>query len=324
MRQKTRFKLRRFDSFVKLIPVILPKSFQMKNYPIHENLDTSFVNLSALVKYLRRQRFSGSVRIEFGDYQAEIVIAEKAENFTVREHDLVSGRVGEGEEALQRLLIRARQSGGIISVFRHLAENPADLSDNGNAGEEAGYSAAPSPNFSTVAGNGVERADAPVLPKPADPAANTPEFPFRLSNNVENRARQNTLTSGDWQMLLDVTGELLGTIDETLAAENLSFKVAFQKASAEIADDYPFLHPGKGIINYAQGKITMREEVNPMVFVGGIMEVLRRIMEKLGANAKFAEIYRQTVQNILALMRDRKSLFDKFSITAPLAKITGA
>lgn len=297
----------------------------MKNYPIHENLDTSFINLSALIKYLRRKQFAGSIRIELGDYEAEIVFGEK-DDLIVREHDRVSGRVGEGEEALQRLLIRARQPGGLINVYRHLAENAPVYKDNGKSAEENIISIEPK---QTVAVSQVEEKSfeqpansaAQILSKPD---AVSPDFPLKFSNNVEARARQNNLAPQDWQTLLDLTGELLRTIDRTLAEADLNFTTAFQKASAEIAKDYPFLHHEKGITDYKQGKLTMKEQISATIFVAGIMEILRRIMEKLGANPNFAQIYRQTTQEILALIRQRKPLYDKFSLTAPLEKIIGA
>lgn len=282
----------------------------MKNYPIHENLDTSFINLSALVKYLRRKHFAGSIRVELGDYEAEIVLNEK-DDLIVREHDRVSGRVGEGDEALQRLLIRARQPGGIINVYRHLTESLPVFENNGKTAEENIISVEP------------EQIILQVEEKTFEQPADAPDFPLKFSNNVEARARQNNLAPPDWQMLLDLTGELLLTIDQTLAEANLNFKTAFQKASAEIAKDYPFLHREKGITDYGQGKITLDEQISATIFVAGIMETLRRIMEKLGANSKFSEIYRQTVQEILALIRQRQPLYDKFSITAPLEKIIG-
>lgn len=293
----------------------------MKNYPIHENLDTSFINLSALIKYLRHKYFAGSIRVELGDYEAEIILNEKDE-LIVREHDRVSGRVGEGEEALQRLLIRARQPGGIINVYRHLADNPAVFENNGKPVEKNIVPLGLEQIVSRVEEKSFEQpatSAAQSLPKPD---AASPDFPLKFSNNVEARARQNNLAPPDWQMLLDLTGELLWTIDQTLAEADLNFKTAFQKASAEIAKDYPFLH--RDITDYRQGKITMSEQISATIFVAGIMEILRRIMEKLGANPKFSEIYRQTTQKILALIRQRQPFFDKFSITPPLEKIIGA
>ena len=93
----------------------------MKNRPIHENLDTSFVNLSALIKYLRRRQFVGDVRVELSGYDADIELT--AENrMNIREHDRITGRVAEGEDALQRILIRAREPGGIINVYQKIEE----------------------------------------------------------------------------------------------------------------------------------------------------------------------------------------------------------
>ena len=299
----------------------------MKSYPIHENLDTSFINLSALIKYLRRKQFAGSVSVELGDYAAEIRFDETGD-LTARENDRVSGRVSEGEEAFERILIRARQPGGIINVYRHLAENSSVFGENGITAEENIIPSALQPTVSAQrVGEKSFRQPVDII---ADSAVQIPAMsnsasplPFQLSNNVETRARAGVLAPQEWQMLLDLTGEFLGAIDRRLAEENLNFKTAFIKASAEIVNDYPFLHRGKGIIDYNQGKITMSEQISANIFVNGIMEVLRRIMEKLGANPNFSEIYRRTAQEILALIRQRQPLCDKFSLTAPLEKIIG-
>lgn len=93
----------------------------MKNRPIHENLDTSFVNLSALLRYLRRRQFDGSIRVELSGYEADIVLTGNNQ-ITVREYDQIAGRIAEGEEALQRILIRAREPGGIIHVYQNMPE----------------------------------------------------------------------------------------------------------------------------------------------------------------------------------------------------------
>lgn len=316
--------MRSGKSSVKLFSIKLPESLRMKSYPIHENLDTSFVSLSALIKYLRRNRFTGSVRVEFGDYRAEVLINSK-ENLTIREHDLLSGRTAEGDEALQRLLIRCRQPGGIINVYRDLEEETPVFAEHRKSNRE---------NTASVQ----SRQNAPVSPpdeksfqqssiSAAQILSNQPggktDFPFKLSNNIELKARQNNFTPQEWQTLLDLTGELLGTIDRTLAGAGLNFNNAFQKASAEIAKDYPFLQSENGVTDYKYGKITVNEQIRAAIFVAGIMEILRRILAKLGSNPNFLEIYRQTVQNILALCRQRKPLYDKFSLTAPLEKITG-
>lgn len=274
----------------------------MKNRPIHENLDTSFVNLSALVKYLRRRQFVGNVRVELSGYEADIVLT--AENgLKVREHDQITGRIAEGEEALQRLLIRAREPGGIIHVYQTVEETEKPL-----------------PIIE-------EKPVAVTLPqaKKADEDAlksnlKLPKFPFELSNRVEAKAKQTHLSPSEWNMLLDLTSELLRTIDKSLAEANLNFSTAFEKARIEISGDYPFLSPISGVFDYKNGKVSMEEQVSPMLFIASINETLRRILEKLGKNQKFADIHRNTTQKILALIDTRKPLYDKFSITPQLEK----
>ncbi len=89
----------------------------MELHPLHQNLDTSFVNVSALVKYLRRRQFVGCIKIQLNGYKAEIQLGRENQ-LKVIERDEISGRVSEGKEAFQRLLIRAREPGGSVNVFQ--------------------------------------------------------------------------------------------------------------------------------------------------------------------------------------------------------------
>jgi hypothetical protein len=88
-----------------------------KNFAVYENLDTSFVNLGALLRYLQQRDFTGVVRVDMGDYRAEVHL-RAGERPVCRERDTTTGREGEGEPALQRLLVRAMEAGGLISVHR--------------------------------------------------------------------------------------------------------------------------------------------------------------------------------------------------------------
>jgi hypothetical protein len=300
----------------------------MKNRPVHENLDTSFVNLSALVKYLRRRRFTGQVRIELSGYEADIYLT--AENgLKVREYDHIAGRIAEGEEALQRILIRAREPGGIVNVYQTIAENelverkecetvpekketlPAPFADRSTPQVET--------NIPDGGGGKSERSDREE--KPFAPKTIFPKMPFEFTNKVEARAKQSSLSKADREMLLNLTSELLGTVERSLAMANLEFPSAFYKACAEISADYPFL---KTLV-YGNGKIDSADaQVNPKFFVAGILEALRRILDKLAQNAKFAEVHRDAVQRILALFHQRRALYDRFSMSKPLERILGA
>jgi hypothetical protein len=312
----------------------------MKNRPIHENLDTSFVNLSALIKYLRRRQFAGYVRIELSGYEADIYLT--TENvLKVREYDHIAGRIAEGEEALQRILIRSREPGGIINVYQTVAENdmpesePAEIIVEKTVPAPAAQSKPLTAGLKTTNGNGTPKLDSPANghasnaqteppareEKPLAPKTILPNLPFEFSNKVEAKAKQPALSAEDREILLKLTGELLGTVDRSLAMAKLEFPSAFQKACAEISADYPFL----ATLDYGKGKIYYADaQANPKFFVAGVLEALRRILDRLAQNAKFSEVHRYTVQRMLTLIHQRRPFYDRFSMTKPLEKILGA
>ena len=325
----------------------------MKNRPVHENLDTSYVNLSALVRYLRRRQFVGNIRVELSGYEAEIALTANDE-MRVREHDRIAGRISEGEEALERLLIRAREPGGIINVYQvveetekiaptiekamPLVEKIAEVVEEEpiHVQAELFHVATNLPYHSRITDlikdgnhkngnhkNGINVS--PIVVKDLLPSkSNALEFTFELGDNFEERDRQtNLLASRDWQMLLNLTAELLSAIDKTLAEANLEFTLAFEKARTEISSDYPFMNPAFGFFDYRTGKITVREQINAKLFVASINEAVRRILEKLERNPKFSNVYLITTHKILALIEKRQPLYDKFFITPQLARTIG-
>jgi hypothetical protein len=319
----------------------------MKNRPIHENLDTSFVNLSALLRYLRRRQFDGSVRVELSGYEADITLT--ADNqITVREYDQIAGRIAEGEQALQRILIRAREPGGIIHVYQNVAEPKAaapervepvivekpPLVENPVVIEPQPATAKASSNAQSASngngngnGNGkkaLHDLDLQSAVENEKPVIKLPDFPFELTNRVEEKAKKKQLSAADWQTLLNLTAELLRTIDDSLANADLDFAAAFQKARSEITTDYPFFDPNLNTFSYTSGKVRLAEQISAKLFVAGINGALRRIFDKLAANPKFADTHRYTMQKVSALIQSRKPLYDKFFITPQLEKIIAA
>lgn len=304
----------------------------MKNQPIHKNLDTSFVNVSALVRYLRRRQFVGSVRVELSGYEAEINLDEN-NGLRVREFDRIAGRIGEGEEALQRILIRSREPGGIVNVFQIgaeeekivevITEKPAVKVSNPIQNiKPTSVLAAAAPTNGTN-GNAPKAEPQKIVAEVPKPKNALPALPFEFTNKVESKAKQNTLSTDDWEMLLNLTSELLSNIDKTLATSNLDFSAAFTKARTEISGDYPFINPETKIFEYKGGKISMREQPNAKLFTASILEALRRLLEKLGANPKFSDVHRAAIQKILMLVHHRRAFYDKFSMTKTLERMLG-
>jgi hypothetical protein len=314
-------------------------------------LDTSFVNLSALVKFLRRRQFVGTVSIQLNGYQAEILIKEDRQ-LRVREHDQISGRISDGEEAFQRLLIRAREPGGTINVFQYQKESvkntdkaakrtartpakpPQEAIVDARIVEspmvkpaEFDFPAPANGNGSAVKnghsnGNGGKTQPVAVKNSPT-PKTPLPDFPFTLSNKVENKAKSFGLETSEWQLLLKLSVEILGVVDRSLANHNLDFSAAFRKARIEISEDYTFMRPELGIFDYKDGRVTMKSQINETVYINSIVEGLKRIIERLEQIPKFSELSRDTSHLLLALIQKRKPQYDRFGLTVPLKRMLG-
>lgn len=289
----------------------------MKNRTIHENLDTSFVNLPALIRYLRRRQFSGRVRVELSGYEADILISEDNQ-MTVREYDQIAGRIAEGDEALQRILIRSREPGGIVSVHQTLnePESPVAAAPLG-AVNPIGTEALTASSSIDFYANGTARSQ-PADGKDARPAL--PNLPFEFTNRVEAKAKAASLSPDDAVLLVSLVGELLGTADKALSMAKLNFAGAYHKACMEICTDYPFLMS----LEYGGGKVTVPELPAATIFVAGALEALRRILDKLGAHPKFGEVHKFTNQKLAALAAKRRDLYQKFGIAPLLNRILGS
>jgi len=106
--------------------------------PVHENLDTAYVSLAALLRYLQGRDFQGRIHVELDEYEADIYLRAGGRAPRVRERNHATGRETEGEEALHRLLVRARDPGGLISVYESAA-----TAETEEAGAGAGTETAP-------------------------------------------------------------------------------------------------------------------------------------------------------------------------------------
>jgi hypothetical protein len=89
----------------------------MKKRLIHQNLSTSFVSLPSMIRHLRDLQFVGIIRVEFASYEGEIIFTGSPK-LRAREHDHTAGTVSMGENALIRILNRAREPFGRIHVYQ--------------------------------------------------------------------------------------------------------------------------------------------------------------------------------------------------------------
>src|SRR6266436_10222566 len=89
---------------------------ESKSTVLYQNLDTSFVNLWGLLRKLTQDGFIGRVRVELKDYTADVFMTGSSTPL-VHEIDRAAGTDTLEEAALHRLVLRARETPGTISVF---------------------------------------------------------------------------------------------------------------------------------------------------------------------------------------------------------------
>jgi hypothetical protein len=234
----------------------------MKKQPIHQNLNTSFVNVGALVRYLRGLQFVGSIRIELSSYEADIVFTS-SKTIQAREYDHIAGRIAHGKDALERILIRAKEPHGRIHVYKAV-EGYAGTTD------------------------GAVFVDRSIILKAREMAASVggtaaTEKGFELVMN--GRDSENALVLG-------ALSEILRKIDEALATGNLSFASAFQLACDSIAAAYPFMERNRRAIIYKKGEIRLGGTAEPEEFIAAVFDALKPIFRRLRNESKYELLLR--------------------------------
>ena len=261
----------------------MPESLRDKVRPLHENLDTAYVNLAALLRYLQQRDFTGRVHVELDEYDGDIYLAARAP-LRARERDHVTGREDEGQAALQRILVRASEPGGRVSVYEGAAgageTNGADA--RGEKGtDEAGAAGATAPK-----------------------------------RTQEENDRRNVL-----QLSGEVIASVERGV---LAASNENFAAHFQTARREIADDYPFLVSLANCVEYENGEARLKRGMEVEKFVGGTCEALRRVVERVAATGERARgVRREVARELAALAERRPRALTRFGFTPQLERIAG-
>ncbi len=281
----------------------------MDRYPIHKNLNTSFVNLAGLVRHLRSLQFVGSVQIELSSYEAEIEFFEDG-SIRAREQDLTAGRLSFGEEALQRIIIRSKEPGGMIHVYKNESGNgqPNVFVDSVIA--EGARRMATGPRASSAQmREGMDdffsstmMSEAPI-PKP--------DVQFD-SDSLEN-----------WTELLGIFSELLQSIDDSMAKGSLNFQEAFRNACGFVSFDHPFLDPDTDVFSYDDGLITVRKKIAAQDLICGIVAAISRITQRLREDPFFGNTYHLTMHRLRVLANQRRLQYDAFGLGRELQKIIG-
>ena len=258
--------------------------------PLHENLDTAYVSLGALLRYLRERDFRGRIHVELDEYSADIYLAGRDEPRAV-ERDHATGHEEESTAALHRLLVRAREPGGLVSVYESAAAEGA----RGRSQQQG-------------AARDDVRLKSGVV---AEARAAAQQQPGTDEEEAERRA------------VVELSGELLTAVERAASVAGGDFATAFHRARIQLADDYPFLDPAQRRFTYTEGRVELAGRVSTGLYVSGIAEALRLSVEHMANDRERIGVRRDVARELSTLARRRQTLLVRYKFMPQLERIAG-
>lgn len=312
-------------------------SSESKSRVVYENLDTTFVNLWALLRKLSQRDFRGRVHVELKDYTADVFMTGSSTPL-VREVDRVAGTDTTEEAALHRLVLRVRGTPGTISVFedaaapgteRESTSKPSESGATGTAQLNPVHSAAPE------AANFKINSPSCEIPAPVPPATGTPALEMD-DDEVTETSRRTARAPGapplppvdpidetEWTAILKTSGELVAGVERALTGAGADFSALFSRARLELADDYTFLDPMSQQFTYANAVVTLNLEAPGSAYVVGLSETLRRVVDAVATGDRARRVRERVALELLSVARKRREILDRSGFLLQLDRIAG-
>lgn len=283
-------------------------SSESKSRVLYENLDTSFVNLWALLRHLSQRAFVGRVHVEMDDYSADVFLTG-SNTPLVREVDRAAGTEVLEAAAMHRLVLRARETPGTISVFEGADEAVAVRAD--------------SPAAKTGSLESTAKADE-VSPTPPSAAPLIGESQSAGSaSSAEGLVAAEPQEMVEWHDVVRVSGELIGGVERALNGAHSDFTSLFRAARLELADDYTFLDPTSGGLEYSNSVATAREELPISSYVAGLSEALRRVVDKTATGDRARRVRERVALDLSLVARKHREVLKRSGFQAQLDRIAG-
>jgi hypothetical protein len=275
---------------------------------LYENLDTSFVNVWALLRYLSQRSFLGRVHVELDNYSADVFV-NGSETPLVHEVDLEAGTDVTEEAALHRLVLRVRESSGSITVYEGAEESiPPQV-------KSALASAPPADEIASG----------------AEPEAATPEA-MRSSagkDEEETVVATDTVTvvreanADEWSETVRVSGELIAGVEQPANSLGADFASLFREARISLADDYPFLDPMAGQLRYENSAVSINGDSQPQGYVAGVSEALRRVVDKIATGERERRTRERIALELARVARKNSEALARSGFSEQLDQIAG-
>ncbi|MFY9622156.1 MAG: hypothetical protein WAM70_01650 [Pyrinomonadaceae bacterium] len=275
---------------------------------LYENLDTSFVNVWALLRYLSQRAFVGRVHVELENYSADVFV-NGSETPMVHEIDRDAGTDVVEEAALHRLVLRVRESSGSINVYEGVSESIPPQT------ESALESPPPADEITSA----------------AEPEAATPEA-MRSSagkDEEETVVAADTVTvvsqanADQWSETMRVSGELIAGVERAATSLGADFDSLFRETRISLADDYSFLDPMAGQLRYENSAVTVNGDSQPQGYVAGVSEALRRVVDQLATGERERRTRERIALELARVARKNSDALARSGFSDNLDRIAG-
>jgi hypothetical protein len=300
--------------------IAISKSMSSESEPsrvLYHNLDTSFVNLWGLLRYLSQRSFIGRVHVELENYTADVFL-NGSKTPLVHEVDRAAGSDVVEEAALHRLVLRVRESPGSISVYEGADEAVAPQSAakvESGAGEPDSETETP-----TVL-------SAPRETQEDEPLAATPELmrstPAKDGADVPVSDETQSGGAAEWSETLRASGELIGGVERAVVSGGGDFASLFREVRIGLSDDYTFLDPMSGQMLYESSAVTLNTELPARNYVAGISEALRRVVDQLATGDRARRTRERVALELARIARKNDDAMTRSGFKAQLDRIAG-
>lgn len=315
-----------------------PMTPESKSRVVYENLDTTFVNLWALLRSLSQRGFVGRVRVEVKDYTADVFMTGSSAPL-VHEIDHAAGTDTLEEAALHRLVLRARGVPGTISVFEGADESVAVQSTAGGTGvppanhaqdaratteTEAASASLDKPNLTPEIETPRSRTDGPAASESVHGSIESETPAFLSTAAAEPLVGDDTpMDEVEWNAVVKASGELIGGVERALTSVDADFGSLFGAARLELADDYTFLDPMSDGFTYSNSVVTLTGELPANSYVAGLSEALRRVIDRVAAGDRARRVRERVALELFSVARKRKEILARSGFRAQLDRIAG-
>jgi hypothetical protein len=283
---------------------------------LYHNLDTSFVNLWGLLRYLSQRSFIGRVHVELENYTADVFL-NGSNTPLVHEVDREAGSDVVEEAALHRLVLRVRESPGSISVYEGadeaVAPQPAKV-DRGVEESET-ETVAPAPE--------IRQEDEPLAATPELMRSTPPKEADLSAADVAASDKAQSASEAEWAETLRASGELIGGVERAVVSGAGDFASLFREVRIGLSDDYTFLDPMSGQMQYEASRVTLKAELPAKNYVAGISEALRRIVDQLATGDRARRTRERVALELASVARKNDDAMTRSGFKAQLDRIAG-